>query len=298
MTLLIRGTRWKGDSMAEGHLFPSPNAVCDGGDLDCGNGLLLIIRKAIDPLEPGQVLEVRSREPSVEGDLPAWCRMVAHDFLGSAPGSRYTSYFIRKGGAAQRPGAGARAPTAKQAALTAASNLGDGEEKIGSSAADGLEGTLDEDLEKARRFTWAVRARGVDKGQSRVYARGQSFTVGQPIDFDFSKPDAPLSAVEYLLASLAACLTSGYQVHASRRGVTVYEAELALRGGLNNPLIYLGLEGEGHSGFSEINGTFYVNADGDEDTLTELWETTLARSPIVATLRNQVKLNLRFSVVL
>ena len=49
----------------------APAASFDGGDLDCGNGLLLLIRRHIDPLLPGQVLEVRSRESSVEEDLPA-----------------------------------------------------------------------------------------------------------------------------------------------------------------------------------------------------------------------------------
>ena len=36
----------------------------DGGDLDCGNGLLLLIRQHIDPLERGQLLEFRSTEIS------------------------------------------------------------------------------------------------------------------------------------------------------------------------------------------------------------------------------------------
>ena len=40
----------------------TPDAMCDGGDLDCGSGLLLIIRNAMSPLAPGGVLEVRSRE--------------------------------------------------------------------------------------------------------------------------------------------------------------------------------------------------------------------------------------------
>ena len=47
-----------------------PDAICDGGDLDCGSGLLLIIRNAMQPLPPGGVLEVRSREISVKEDLP------------------------------------------------------------------------------------------------------------------------------------------------------------------------------------------------------------------------------------
>ena len=55
-----------------------PDAMCDGGDLDCGSGLLLIIRDAMKPLPPGGLLEVRSRESSVKEDLPAWCRLVGH----------------------------------------------------------------------------------------------------------------------------------------------------------------------------------------------------------------------------
>ena len=62
--------------------LPPPDAVCDGGDLDCGSGLLLIIRNAMAPLAAGGVLEVRSRERSVREDLPAWCRMVGHGLLG------------------------------------------------------------------------------------------------------------------------------------------------------------------------------------------------------------------------
>lgn len=41
----------------------------DGGDLDCGNGLLLLIRKHLDPLLPGQLLEILSTETSVDEDL-------------------------------------------------------------------------------------------------------------------------------------------------------------------------------------------------------------------------------------
>jgi uncharacterized OsmC-like protein/TusA-related sulfurtransferase len=71
---------------------PPPDAVCDGGDLDCGSGLLLIIRNAMAPLPAGGVLEVRSREISVKEDLPAWCRMVGHVLLANVG----ASYYIRK----------------------------------------------------------------------------------------------------------------------------------------------------------------------------------------------------------
>ena len=37
----------------------TPDVSFDGGDLDCGNGLLLLIRKHIDPLPRGGLLEIR-----------------------------------------------------------------------------------------------------------------------------------------------------------------------------------------------------------------------------------------------
>jgi len=59
----------------------APDVSFDGGDLDCGNGLLLLIRKHIDPLPRGGLLEIRSTEISVDEDLPAWCRMTRNELL-------------------------------------------------------------------------------------------------------------------------------------------------------------------------------------------------------------------------
>src|SRR2546426_9374250 len=53
----------------------------DGGDLDCGNGLLLLIRQHMDPMARGQLLEFRSTEISVDEDFPAWCRMTGNELV-------------------------------------------------------------------------------------------------------------------------------------------------------------------------------------------------------------------------
>jgi 5-methyltetrahydropteroyltriglutamate--homocysteine methyltransferase len=83
----------------------APAVSFDGGDLDCGNGLLLLIRKHIDPLERGQLLEIRSTETSVEGDLPAWCRMTGNELVSWTKEGRRRSFLVSKGpfagGAAQ-----------------------------------------------------------------------------------------------------------------------------------------------------------------------------------------------------
>ncbi|MGB0068302.1 MAG: sulfurtransferase TusA family protein, partial [Isosphaeraceae bacterium] len=65
-------------------LHPFEPAVrFDVGDLDCGSGLLLQIRRRIDPLDPGQLLEIHSTEPSVSEDLPAWCRLTGNELVST-----------------------------------------------------------------------------------------------------------------------------------------------------------------------------------------------------------------------
>ncbi len=72
-------------------------ASFDGGDLDCGNGLLLLIRKHIDPLDPGELLEIRSVESSVEEDLPSWCRLTGNDLVSLAREGPQRSFLVSKG---------------------------------------------------------------------------------------------------------------------------------------------------------------------------------------------------------
>ncbi len=74
-----------------------PAVSFDGGDLDCGNGLLLLIRKHIDPLERGQLLEIQSTETSVESDLPAWCRMTGNELVSWTKDGKRRSFLVSKG---------------------------------------------------------------------------------------------------------------------------------------------------------------------------------------------------------
>ncbi len=74
-----------------------PHVGFDGGELDCGNGLLLVIRKHIDPLERGQLLEILSMEASVEEDLPAWCRLTGNEMVHMWRTGRQRSFLVSKG---------------------------------------------------------------------------------------------------------------------------------------------------------------------------------------------------------
>jgi TusA-related sulfurtransferase len=54
----------------------------DGGDLPLGGGLLALLRPALLVMEPGGVVALRSSSPGVREDLPSWCRLERHEYLG------------------------------------------------------------------------------------------------------------------------------------------------------------------------------------------------------------------------
>lgn len=93
----------------------TPDVSFDGGHLDCGSGLLLLIRKHLDPLAPGGLLEIRSTEISVQEDLPAWCRLTGNQLVSWTREGRRWSFLVAKGTFTPR-----RTPAQAGAALLAA----------------------------------------------------------------------------------------------------------------------------------------------------------------------------------
>ncbi len=90
-------------------------ASFDGGDLDCGNGLLLLIRKHIDPLQTGQLLEIQSSEPTVKEDLPAWCRLTGNQLVSQMELADRHSFLVSKGPfTAAEPAADSRPESAQR----------------------------------------------------------------------------------------------------------------------------------------------------------------------------------------
>ena len=146
-------------------------------------------------------------------------------------------------------------------------------------------------------FTWKVRVRGDTAKGAVAFARNQSFIIGKQASFNETEPHP--SAVDYLLCALAGDLIIGFQNAATRRNLLVDALEARVTGTLNNPLVFLGVVGEeGHPGFEEIACTLYVSADANEPLLQQSWQETLARSPLVNTLKGSVKLTLQMQFIL
>ncbi len=83
------------------HTF-DPDVSFDGGNMDCGSGLLLLIRRHMDPLRSGGLLEIRSTESSVEEDLPAWCRMTKNELVSCVRADSEWRFLVCKGPLADR----------------------------------------------------------------------------------------------------------------------------------------------------------------------------------------------------
>src|SRR5262249_3651205 len=63
------------------------------------DGLLILITRALDKLQPGEILEILSDNPSVEHDLTAWTRLTANRWMGTVSSNGRRAYRIEKGSA-------------------------------------------------------------------------------------------------------------------------------------------------------------------------------------------------------
>lgn len=236
-----------------------PDRVFEGGDLDCGSGLVLLIRENMLQVPVGGILEMRSREPSVRDDLPPWCRMVGHQYLGLLQDGDTARYFIRRGGSV--------------AAEVKA---------------------LDADKDRAREYAWRVRVRATGPQKSTAYSRNFSFSVGQPASFE--EKDQNPSGIEYVLGALAADLISCFADECARSNVAVDDIEATARGRLHDVFAHLGSIG-GDPSYRSIELKCFASTLEAKEAVEAAWERAVGRSPLASTLRKAVDLDLKISIV-
>jgi len=132
-------------------------------------------------------------------------------------------------------------------------------------------------------------------GKSDVHVRKHSFQVGVPLSFDIAYDG--VTAVEQVLGALGADLVNGLMARAKKCRIEVDSAEATVEARLNNPLVYLDVVGEtGHPGVESITARVYVSSFAPHSEIERLWRETLARSPLVNTLRLAVHLDLSIKV--
>ncbi len=237
-----------------------PDRVFDGGDLDCGSGLVLLLREHLLAVPVGGVLEMRSRERTVADDLPPWCRLTGNEYLGSLPGPTAVRYFLRRG--PETPEAAARA--------------------------------LSEDRAKAAGYEWRVRVRAGAGRRSTAYCRNFSFPVGQPASF--SERDEHPSAVECLLGALGGDVAATFATECARDSLSIDDVEVSVRGRLADPLAALGLTA-GDPGLAAVELRCFASTMEAEAKVREAWRRAAERSPLLRTLSKAATVTATLAVV-
>ncbi len=101
--------------------------------------------------------------------------------------------------------------------------------------------------------------------------------------------------VEYLLAALAACLTSGLANIAAARGVQLSKVESTVEGDINL-LGILGLSDEVRNGYNQIRVSFKIAGDAPPEKLRALVEQSQARSAVFDVITNSVPVSVDVTV--
>jgi hypothetical protein len=146
------------------------------------------------------------------------------------------------------------------------------------------------------RYAWSLRVSATERGQATVFTRQHQFRVGAPVHFD--RAYEAVSALEYVLGAIGADLVNGLQSRARKRRVAIEQVEAVVEGELNNPLTYLEVIGEaGHPGLEKVRVKVYLASPEAEAALQQLWQETLATSPLVRTFQAALQLELSLQMV-
>ena len=234
---------------------PTADHVFDGGSMDCGSGLILLIRQNMLKVPPGGVLEIRSREPTVESELPPWCRMVGHEYLQSIQNGKETwQHWVRR-----------RTET------------------------DTEQAELEADRKKAQQFQWNLRARAAD-GDTTVYSRNFFWKAGSTVDFN--RVGNSVSTLEHFFGALLSDVIYCFSVDCTQNGILLDELEGTVNGILNNSLAATGVE-VGDPSVKQIKLVVYVTSPAATSDVQNAWEQALTRSPIFQTLQKSCEIDSR-----
>jgi hypothetical protein len=143
--------------------------------------------------------------------------------------------------------------------------------------------------------TFGLRVSAAGDGSATVFVRKHQFAVGAPVTFD--EQDPRISALEYVLGALGADLVNGLVGAARARHLVVDHAEAVVKASLDDALAHLGVVGaSGRPGLAHVQIKVYASTGEDEGSIRSLWQQTLERSPLVATLERVVALDLELDL--
>jgi uncharacterized OsmC-like protein len=125
---------------------------------------------------------------------------------------------------------------------------------------------------------WKSRIVWQDGFRVKAYMRTHAVEMDEPKDLDAG--DKAASAHEQLLSAIGSCLTVGFVLNATRRGIKIHDLEIALEAHFDDILKWAGQSDSGNPGYKSITAKCFVRADADEATLREIWKQAYEGSPV------------------
>ena len=157
-----------------------------------------------------------------------------------------------------------------------------------------LESFRDPDVFKAVTGPWKSRIVWQYGMRAKAYMRNHMVEMDEP--GDLTATDLAASAHEQLLSAVGSCMTVGFVINATKRGIKIHDLEIAIDGYFDNIRKWAGVD-EGNPGYGSITAKVFVRADADEETLKEIWRLAVEGSPVTQSVMRETKVTVEFEMV-
>ncbi|MEE9324131.1 MAG: OsmC family protein [Dehalococcoidia bacterium] len=142
---------------------------------------------------------------------------------------------------------------------------------------------------------WRSRVVWQDGFRAKAYMRKHVVEMDEPEGLDAT--DLAASAHEQLLSAVGSCMTVGFVLNATKRGIKIHDLEIALEGHFDNILKWAGISETGNPGYRGIKAKVFVKADANEATLREIWKLAVEGSPVTQSVVRETEIIPEFEAV-
>lgn len=129
-------------------------------------------------------------------------------------------------------------------------------------------------------------------GACKVHTRSKPYVFTKDEPSILLGNDKGANPVEYLLAGLVGCVTTGLVAHAAARGVRIDSIESTIEGDIDLQGL-LQIDEKVNPGYRGINISFKIESDAPEETLQELIELAQKSSPVANTVSRPTPVNVK-----
>src|SRR5262249_15339021 len=148
---------------------------------------------------------------------------------------------------------------------------------------------------KAVTGPWKSRVVWQKGFKAKAYMRQHAVQMDEPEGLDAQ--DSAASAHEQLLSAMGSCLTVGFVLNATMRGVQIHDLEIALEGNFDNILKWAGHAMDGNPGYPTVKAKCFVRADASNAVLQEIWKAAVDGSPVVQTVARPTNIVTEFEQI-